>query len=155
MLVDNAYMGYDMTFEEYYLTIDGVTKYTSYTNDEVKQTLGNTDTALKNISHNVYRLIDSKYIGQKRNDHKKYMRKLIYDNANGEVHALMFAMLEAVKGAIESGMDLNAYINNPTDNLPPTTYEELRNAMLIDLSQKPNTNIDITYTDTETAKWSE
>jgi len=154
MLVENDYMNYDMDVEEYYLSIDAVTKYANYTNDEIVSLFKNADIVLKNISRAVYRLIDREYRGMERNNHKKYMRKLIYDNAYGEVTALMNAMLEATKGALESGMDLNAYINEPRDTFPPTVYYELRGALLIDRSQKPSYNLDITYTDTETAKWS-
>ena len=107
--------------------------------------------AIKIISHSVYRLIYNWRKGVGRNDHIKYMRKKIYDNDNEEVTALMFAMIEAVKGAIESGMDLNAYINEPKDNMPYTVKEELKLAELLDSSKKPTNTEDISYTAEELA----
>jgi len=154
MIVVNNYLKYDMTLEEYYITINAILNYTPYTESEVSGVFGNNLTgALKNISRLVYRVIYSEYIGLNRDTHKKYMKKKIYDNSYGEVTSLMFAMLETVKGAIESGMDLNAYIDEPKETMPSTAWQELRQVGLIDRSQKQDYELDITYTDDELTRW--
>lgn len=152
MLSTSDYIKYDMTLQEYYITLDAVTNYTTYNSQELSLVFGNdVDKGIKNISHSIYRLIYLWRKGEGRTEHIKYMRKKIYNNANGEVNALMLAMIEAVKGAIESGMDLNAYINEPKDNLPYTVKEELKLAELLDSSRKPINTTDITYTAEELA----
>ena len=138
-----------MTLQEYYITLDAITNYTAYNSDEIALVFGDVDKSLKVISHSVNRLINTYRKGAGLSDHIKYMRKKIYDNANGEVTALMLAMIEAVKGAIESGMDLNAYINEPKETLPKTVYQELRMAELLDSSKKPTDTLAIAYTQDE------
>lgn len=149
MLTLNNYLKYDITLQEYYITMDAVTNYTTYSSDELSLVFGDVNKAIKTICHSVYRLIYNWRKGDGRQDHIKYMRKKIYDNANNETTALMLAMIEAVKGAIESGMDLNAYINEPKDNLPYTVKEELKLAELLDSAKKPTDTEDITYTQGE------
>jgi len=146
MLTKNNYIKYDMALQEYYITKDAVTNYTTYTDDKLGSIFGDVSKSFKIISHMVYKLIYGWRKGIGRQDHIKYMRKKIYNNANGEVTALMFAMIEAVKGAVESGMDLNAYIDDPKDNLPYTVKEELSIAELLDSSKKPTNTEDIDYT---------
>lgn len=149
MLTLNNYLKYDMTLQEYYITMDAVTNYTTYTSDELALIFGDVNKGIKVICHSIYRLIYNWRKGDGRQDHIRYMRKKIYDNNNGEVMALMLAMIEAVKGAIESGMDLNAYINEPKDNMPYTVKEELKLAGLLDSSKKPSNITDISYTQGE------
>ena len=150
-LTQNDYIKYDMTTQEYYITRDAVINLTTYSSDELGLIFNDINKALKIISHSVYRLIYNWRKGIGGRDHIKYMRKKIYDNAKEEVTALMLAMIEAVKGAVESGMDLNAYINEPKDTLPHTVREELKLAELLDSSKKPIDTQDITYTAEELA----
>lgn len=139
-----------MTLQEYYIVNEAVINKTTYTSDDLGLAFGEKVNAnLKIISHNVYRLIYDKRRGKGKYAHKKYMRKKIYDNSYEEVTALLNAMLEAVKGAIESGMDLNAYVNEPGETFPQTVYAELRQAELLDPTEKIDSNLDITYTDTD------
>lgn len=149
MLAQNDYIKYNMTLQEYYITMDAITNYTTYTSDELALIFGDVNKGIKVICHSIYRLIYNWRKGVGRQDHIKYMRKKIYDNNNGEVTALMLAMIEAVKGAIESGMDLNAYINEPKDNMPYTVKEELKLAELLDNAKKPSNIADISYTQGE------
>ena len=151
MLTENNYIKYDMTLQEYYITVDAITNYTTYNSDKLSLIFNDVNKDIKMICHSVYRLIYLWRKGNGRQDHIKYMRKKIYDNDNGEVTALMLAMIEAVKGAIESGMDLNAYIDEPKDNLPYTVKEELKLAELLDSAKKPTNTEDITYTAEELA----
>lgn len=146
MLTLNNYLKYDMTMQEYYITMDGVTNHTTYSSDELALVFGSdVNKAIKVICHSVYRLIYNHRQGIGKNEHIAYMRKKIYDNLGSEVNALMLAMIEAVKGAIESGMDLNAYTNEPKENLPYTVKDELRVAELLDSARKPITAA-ISYT---------
>ena len=140
-----------MTLQEYYITTDAVTNYTMYSSGDLSVLGSDINKALKIISHAVYRLIYDQRRAKDKFTHKKYMRKKIYDNAQEEVTVLMMAMIEAVKGAVESGMDLNAYINEPKDVMPPTVYQELRQAELLDASEKRDYLLDITYTAEELA----
>lgn len=151
MLATNNYIKYDMTLQEYYITTDAVTNYTMYSSGDLSVLGSDINKALKIISHAVYRLIYDQRRAKDKFTHKKYMRKKIYDNAQEEVTVLMMAMIEAVKGAVESGMDLNAYINEPKDVMPPTVYQELRQAELLDASEKRDYLLDITYTAEELA----
>ena len=125
LTLTSDYIKYDMALQEYYITQDCITNYTTYNSSDLGLIFANANKAIKIISHSVYRMIYNWRKGVGGRDHIKYMRKKIYDNNNEEVTALMFAMIEAVKGAIESGMDLNAYINEPKDTLPHTVKEEL------------------------------
>ena len=151
MLVNSKYMKYDLEEEEYYITIDGVINYTNYSSDDLGAR-GINAQVLKEISHSIYRLIYSARRKQGKFTHKKYMRRKIYDNTQEEVKQLRHAMIEATKGALESGMDFNAYIDNPKDNLPYTVIDELRQADLIDSTEKrDNDDLDITYTEEEKA----
>lgn len=145
-LINSDYIKYDMTLQEYYINIDCITNYTNYDSNMLGAVKIDNKT-LKMISHAVYRMIYNYRRGINKSVHKKYMIKKIYDNSNGEVTALMYAMIEAVKGAIESGMDLNAYINEPKDNMPYTVKEELRSADLLDATEKRDYLLDITYTE--------
>ena len=149
MLAQDNYIKYNMTLQEYYITMDAVTNYTTYTSDELALIFGDVNKGIKVICHSIYRLIYNWRKGDGRQDHIRYMRKKIYDNNNGEVTALMLAMIEAVKGAIESGMDLNAYINEPKENLPYTVKEELKLAELLDSAKKPTNTKNISYTQDE------
>ena len=51
---------------------------------------------------------------------------MIYENLDNERQALYDAMLEYVMGALESGMDLNAYQQETKKEAPETVMDELR-----------------------------
>ena len=136
-----------MELQEYYIKLNAVLKYTSYSSEELSLIFKDVNKDLKIISHSVYRLMYDMRRGINKYNHKKYIRKKIYDNAEEEVTVLILAMIEAVKGAIESGMDLNAYINDPKETFPKTVYQELRQAELLNTADKlDNDDLDIDYT---------
>ena len=145
LVLDKNYLKYDFDLQEYYININTITKYTSYSSNDLANARL-TDKDLKIISHSVYRMIYDYRVGRGKYVHKKYMRKKIYDNNMEEVQVLMFAMIEAVKGAIESGKDLNAYIDEPKDTFPPTVKQELMNAELLDVTEKIDRDLDFSYT---------
>jgi len=148
-LVRSKYIKYDMDIQEYYITLEALTNLTGYTSDDIALAFGEkVNINLKNISHSVYRLIYNWRRSPKgKYAHKKYMRKKIYENIQEEVIALRNAMIEMAKGAIESGMDLNAYINDPKETYPPTVISELKSANLLDSSHKDENDLDISYTE--------
>lgn len=131
-------MQLDTVKNEYYIEEKDVTDNTFYQNADLARVFGasNIGRNLKIISHAVYRLIYEAYRGIKKADHITFMRTKISNNTNGEQTFLMNAMIELVRGAIESGSDLNAYIENPRSIYPETVYEELRNGFLLDAREK-------------------
>jgi hypothetical protein len=98
------------------------------------------------MSKAVYRLIWNAYIGLDKNIHIEFMRKRIYLNQHGERDAIINAILEMVKGAIESGMDLNIYTEKGGSIYPLTVMEYLNEANLIDSTRKIDYNLDYDYT---------
>jgi len=88
------------------------------------------------MSHAVYRLIYGYYRGVNKQRHINFMKTKIANNTNGEQTFLKMAMVEMVRGSIESGMDLNAYVNDPKSIFPDPVYEELRNGFLLDAREK-------------------
>lgn len=146
MLTLNEHLKYDMTLQEYYITLDTVTNYTTYSVQDLAVLGNDVNRAIKIISHSVYRLIYGWRKGVGTQDHIAYMRKKIYDNTNGEVTALMLAMIEAVKGAVESGMDLTVYTDKAVEVMPSTVRDELRMGGLLDRAKKPTNTEAIAYT---------
>lgn len=128
-------MELDTNTNEYYIIMDDVTNNTMFSSNDMGSR-GIDDKALKILSHSIYRLIYRHYKGAFIEDHRTFMQTILSNNANNERYYLMNAMLEMVKGAVQSGMDLNAYLNEPSDIYPPTVYEELRNGHLLDASRK-------------------
>jgi len=120
---------------EYYITIDDVLNNANYSSDDLGAR-GVNERVLKDLSRSVYRLIYSVYRGGKPYVHKQFMRLKIENNKEEEQLHLKLAMIEATKGALESGMDFNAYIDNPKMNYPHTVMQELNAARLLDRSEK-------------------
>jgi len=124
---------------QYYITVDDVTKDTVYSSADLGNVFGDKiQRSLEVISKSIYRLIYDYYKGLYKMDHITFMQNKIENNVNNEQTYLKQAMLEQVIGAIESGMDLNPYVNEPKKNYPFTVYEELRNGFLLDKSRKHN-----------------
>jgi len=123
---------------EYQLELNDVVNETDISSDDLGLIFGDIAKGLRIISHAVYRLIYDYYPGLYKNDHIVYMRTKISNNLYEEQTFLKNAMLEAVKGAVHSGMDLNVYIDDAKNMFPATTYAELRAGRLLDRSRKPN-----------------
>jgi len=142
---------YDFDREEYYITINAVTNLTEYSEDEFKRIFKTPEKSLISMSKAVYRLIWNAYTGLDKNVHIEFMKKRIYLNQHGERDSIINAILEMVKGAIESGMDLNAYTDKGGNNYPSTVIDCLNEANLIDGTRKIDYNLDITYTEDDHA----
>jgi hypothetical protein len=146
MITQNTIAKYDFTRHEYYITINAVTNLTEYSEDEFKRIFKSPEKSLISMSKAVYRLIWNAYIGLDKNIHIEFMRKRIYLNQHGERDAIINAILEMVKGAIESGMDLNIYTEKGGSIYPLTVMEYLNEANLIDSTRKIDYNLDYDYT---------
>lgn len=131
-------MQLDTRRNQFYLTIDDVIQNTTFTSEDVYEQ--NID--LKEISESTYRVMHNFYKGPNPQKHATILRDMIVDNEDKQ-RGLLFAMLEFLRGALVSGMDLNAYIatvvyNQQTGgsshtektNAPHTVREELRMAGL-------------------------
>lgn len=129
-------MEFNETMNEYYITIDDITNNTPYSSDDLNGVFGEVKMTLKNISHAVYRLMYSYYNGMNPHTHKTFIQRKIGYDMMDEQTQFKLACIEAVKGAVESGMDLNAYTNEPKDTFPSTVYDELRIAKMLDKSEK-------------------
>lgn len=118
MITSDKYFKYDYDRHEYYLTIEGALDNVTYTEVELTQVLktGDLSKTLKLASRRLYRGIYSK------NYNRQVMQYKIYLNVNNERESLLEAIVEYIKGAYESGMDLNTYMGEGND-LPQSVYE--------------------------------
>ena len=146
MITQNTMVKYDLIKEEYYITINAMTNMTEYTEDEIKRVFKNADKSLVILSQAVYRLIWNAYMGIDKYIHIEFMKKKIYLNQHGEREAIINAIVEMAKGAIESGMDLNVYTDNGKSKYPETVYDYLDQANLLDGTRKVNYNLEFDYT---------
>jgi len=137
---------YDFTNEEYYLTMNGILARTDYTEHEIGLIFK--PSTPKWISQAVYRLVWNAFEGFDKDIHIKFMKKMIYDNLNNEREWLLRAMVELVRGAVESGMDLNPYTKEGKVLMPETVVDCLRNGRLLNGARKVevDTELDIVYT---------
>jgi len=145
MIYQDKELLYDFTAEEYYLTLDGILARTDYTDHEIGLIFSKNTP--KWISQAVYRLIWNEFEGVEKDLHIKFMKRMIYDNLNGEREWLLRACIELVRGAVESGMDLSPYTKDGAGVMPVTVRECLRNGRLLNGARKVDgTVLDIVYT---------
>lgn len=120
--------------KQFYLTMDDVVQNTNIESDEIYQL----KIDLREISEATYRVIHNFYKGHNPNKHADILRDMIIEDPDKQ-RGLLHAMLEFLRGAVISGMDLNAYIatvvyNQQTGgsvhtektNAPHTVREEIR-----------------------------
>ena len=119
---ETDYFKYDYNRHEYYITIDGVLNDLPYQDAELNARINNLAGWLKRFSRAVYRIIYKNNIQSQR----QHIQFMIYENLDNERQALYDAMLEYVMGALESGMDLNAYQQETKKEAPETVMDELR-----------------------------
>ena len=146
MIYQDKDMIYDFTRQEYEVKMDAVVNRTDFTQHELGLIFK--PNTMRLLSQAVYRIIYGAYAGPDKDIHIRYMRKKIYNNLHGERDWLLQAVVELVRGAVESGMDLNAYTNDHDKkrSYPQTVVECLDNARLIDETRKIDQYLDITYT---------
>ncbi len=120
-------MEFDQLRKQFYLTVGDVVTNTQFTSEDIA--LHNMD--LKEISQATYRVMHNFYKGPNPQKHAEILRNKIIEDPEKQ-KGLMFAMLEFLRGAMISGMDLNAYIANELMsgtsryNAPKTVKEELK-----------------------------
>ena len=126
-IVENEYMKYDYDRHEYYITKQLLISEIPYSDDEIKKRIKNIDKYLKRYSRRIYQHIDY----SNRRSVKQFIRYKIYLNQEFERQAIQDTIVEYVMGALESGMDLNLYIEDTKSDLPDTVEIILRNAGLL------------------------
>lgn len=121
--------------QELYITLDDVLNETSLTSKDIQDKLGANfeDVIERELSRGVYRYLHAQYRGFDNKEHVRILNALIFNNGNYQ-EALKLAMVEYVKGAVYSGMDLNAYSHDTLKDLPDNVMWELKNGGLLDLS---------------------
>lgn len=132
--------------QELYITLDDVLNETSFTSKDIQDKLGENfeDVIERDLSRDVYRYLHGQYRGFDNKEHVRILNALIFNNGNYQ-EALKWAMVEHVKGAIYSGMDLNSYATGititPSGKVVSTTKDmsdnvmwELKNGGLLDLT---------------------
>lgn len=118
-------MVYNEKTQQLEITIDEVLELTNYDSSDIYE--HNID--LGQLSRATYQYIASFYKGPNPERHFNAIKKLIEDEPQKQ-QTLKQAIVEVVKGALVSGMDLNAYIanlqNEHKEHVPHTVKEELR-----------------------------
>lgn len=120
--------------KELYITIDDVVNETSFTSKDLSDKLGEQfDRVIeRELSRAVYRYLHGLRRGFDNNRQTRVLNALIFNNKNYH-RGLKLAMIEMVKGAMYTGMDLNAYSAELEKAIPDSVVHELKNAGLIDL----------------------
>ena len=120
--------------KELYITIDDVVNETSFTSKDLSDKLGEQfDRVIeRELSRAVYRYLHGLRRGFDNDKQTRVLNALIFNNKNYQ-RGLKLAMIEMVKGAMYTGMDLNAYSAEVAKSIPDSVMFELKNAGLTDL----------------------
>jgi len=124
-------MEFNTLRNQFYLTIDDVIQNTQFTSEDIYAL--NID--LNEISEATYRIMLNFYKGPNPQKHADILKQMIIDSDEKQ-NGLRNAMLEFLRGAVVSGMDLNAYIARELQagftrsHAPVTVKQELRIAGL-------------------------
>ncbi len=127
----DEYLKYDELIGEYFITHKAVNDYVDAQPAELTAHFDNESKAYKALSHAVYRIIYNSYVGINQPAHIKFMQYKIKNNHENEKRYLLLAMIEMVRGALNSDMDLNAYTETDLKHYPETVVSELKNGRLI------------------------
>jgi hypothetical protein len=127
-------MKFNHKTQETYITIDDVINESSFTSKDIQDKLGEQFDRVveRDLSRNVYRYLNGLRRGFDNARHTRILNALIFNNRKYQ-RAMKLAMVEMVKGAMYSGMDLNAYSAEVLKAIPDTVLHELKNGGLIDL----------------------
>ncbi|MDA3807961.1 MAG: hypothetical protein PF440_08640 [Thiomicrorhabdus sp.] len=127
----------DTETNEYYIETKDILDNTMYSEHHLGQIFGDDlKKAMLIMSKDIWTVIYSAHQGAYMSDHITYMLTKVDNNQQREQYQLKRAIIEHVKGAIESGMDLNEYLDQPKQKYPRTVMNELRIGMLLDGSRK-------------------
>jgi len=150
-------MVFNAKTQELYITIDDVLNETSFSSKDVQDKLGESFERVieRDLSRDVYRYLHGLYRGFDNKEHTRILNALIFNNGNYQ-EGLKWAMVEHVKGAVYSGLDLNKYSAESLKALPDTVLWELKNGGLLDLSGELQIDpellneIELSYPDVDT-----
>jgi hypothetical protein len=128
-------MVFNAKTQELFITIDDVLNETSLSSKDVQDKLGEQFERVieRELSRDVYRYLHGVYRGFDNKEHTRILNALIFNNGNYQ-EGLKWAMIEHVKGAVYSGLDLNKYSAESMKALPDTVMWELKNGGLMDLT---------------------
>lgn len=127
-------MKFNHKTKETYITIDDVINETSFTSKDIQDKLGEQFDRVveRDLSRSVYRYLHGLRRGFDNDRHTRILNALIFNNGTYQ-RGLKLAMVEMVKGAMYTGMDLNTYSAEILKAFPDTVMHELKNAGLTDL----------------------
>ncbi len=137
-------MKFNHKTQETYITIDDVINESSFTSKDIQDKLGEQFDRVveRDLSRAVYRYLHGLRRGFDDGRQTRILNALIFNNRKFQ-RGLKLAMVEMVKGAMYSGMDLNAYSAEdavavgstviPTKDIPNTVLHELKNGGLLQL----------------------
>lgn len=139
-------MYFNSKTHELYITLDDVINQTSLTSKDIQDKLGDNFEKVieRDLSRDVYRYLYSLYRGFDAASHIRTLNALVFNNRSYQ-KALQLAMVEHVKGAVYSGMDLNSYgtditvtpsgkVINTQKDMTDNVLIELKNGGLYDLA---------------------
>ena len=114
--------------DEYVLEIDDILNNSEIEENDLSETFGDKyDLHLTQLSRKTYRAMYSAYAGVEKTRQNKALRYMI-NNSDDYKNVLMQAMIEYVRGAIISGIDLKEYEDETL--YPHNVKQELRNGGL-------------------------
>jgi hypothetical protein len=116
---------------EYVLEVDDLLNYSEIEEPDLKDTFGDKyDLHLAQLSRKTYRAMYSAYAGVKKKEQKLGLQYLINssDESTTYQNVIRQAIIEYVRGAIISGLDLAEYENEAL--YPQNVKQELRNGGL-------------------------
>jgi hypothetical protein len=95
---------------EYYIEVDDVLNNSEFTDTELTDTFGEKIVEhLKNISAKTYRVLYSAYSGWNIEQQKLELQYII-NNSYTKKQVMLEAMVEYIRGAVYSGLDLQVYL---------------------------------------------
>ena len=97
---------------EYYIEIDDVINNSEFTEDDLVGILGeNIEQVLKTLSARTYRVMYSAYNGWEQEQQKKELQYIINNNVS-KLDTMTDAIIEYIRGAMYSGLDMQVYLGN-------------------------------------------
>jgi hypothetical protein len=132
--------------KQFKLDYNNLPTYIDATQDEIAQVFGNKkqqERKMNYISNVIYAIIDDRYIGINKKEHRDFMRWSIFNDTEMQ-HGVEQAMIELAVAMFYDGVDLNVGTGEVFKMPEVTMY--LKNYELLDGSEKP---------DVEDGEWNE
>ena len=126
-------MKFDETIKEFYVEKEDVYNISTIDESDLTKTFGSNvdlDMALKEKSQDVYMYLDDQQNVGDPYHHALAVRYMIYKNVDKQT-AIKRAVIEHIRGAVETGMDLEAYENEGKEWLSPKVKMILKRSGLI------------------------